>query len=409
MAILKAVRNCFFLVLAVPVVLGAILGIVYIGFWLFGPEAAHTDDYTWVKVADGFEAPTDIRHAGDERLFVLGRAGLIYVVDETETVRDEPFLDIRERVDSSLHVEQGLLALAFHPEYSENGYFFVYYTSNDLDVHISRFQVSEDDPNIANPNSEEIVIVIPQTRSTHNGGDLKFGPDGYLYISTGDGTALEIGTGQRLNDLLGKILRIDVEQLPYSIPDDNPFMEVDGARGEIFAMGLRNPWRFSFDSQSHDIFIGDVGASRVEEVNYLPSGESGYNFGWSTYEGNTSQDLSDYNYPEYDRDELTFPLAFYERNWLNPSEIVAEGYYRCAIVGGYTYRGRALPDLVGSYFYTDWCAGLIWRIDTTAEQWESVEWMDTDFMISSFGTDVNGELYITSFGESAIYRLEATS
>ncbi|MFP4322850.1 MAG: PQQ-dependent sugar dehydrogenase [Anaerolineales bacterium] len=410
---LKAVRNCGLLALgAVGLLLIIGLGVAaYVV--LTAPEAATSDLIRFEEVADGMTEPNGLAHVNDERLFVHERQGRIWVIDAQGTRLEPAFLDIRDQVRSSDHNEQGLLGLAFAPDYAENGYFFIHYTALDDDdqlwSRVTRWQVSADDPNRADPASETLVLEYPQPGNTHNAGQLAFGPDGYLYIGTGDGGQLgrqDLQTGQIRSDLLGAILRIDVSTLPYQIPPDNPFVDEPDARPEIWLYGLRNPWRFSFDTATGDLYIGDVGAGAWEEVNYVPAGSpGGLNFGWSIYEGSQENRLAADHPQRPPREALTFAVAEYARNFDNPGQIVSEGGHRCAVIGGYVYRGAAIPELDGSYLYADWCSGLVWRLTREGDTWQNAPFMDTDHTISSWGQGPDGELYIVNYRDGALWRM----
>ena len=287
-----------------------------------------------------------------------------------------------------------MLSAAFHPDYANNGFFYVNYTDVNGDTVIARYSVSGD-PNIANPNSAVILAVIPQPSGFHNGGQLQFGPDGYLYIGMGDGGSP--APAQNLNSLLGKMLRVDVDNgFPFAIPPDNPFVGVQGAQDEIWAYGLRNPWRFSFDRFTGDLFIADVGENDWEEANFhSASSAGGENYGWSLMEGSSC-----FNPPANCNDgTLTLPIVEYSH---------ALG---CAIVGGYRYRGAEIPQLLGTYLYSDNCSGRIWgATEISSNVWTTTEFTDTNFSVSSFGEDEFGEIYFTHFSQNgAIYRLSSDS
>jgi hypothetical protein len=347
-------------------------------------------------VAGGLSRPVAIRAAGDGsgRLFVVEQAGRIMVLRGGEVLAT-PFLDIASRVDSSGN-EQGLLGLAFHPEHEANGSFFVNYTydppgSGPDTTRVSRFTVAAGDPDRADPGSETVVLEFAQDFSNHNGGDLHFGPDGFLYIASGDGG----GGGdpndraQRLGTLLGKLLRIDVDgAVPYAVPPDNPFVGVVGARPEIWAYGLRNPWRFSFDRATGDLFIGDVGQNAVEEIDFQPAASTGgENYGWSCLEGDVAA-----GYNPCDGRPLTAPILVYGHE---------QG---CSVTGGYRYRG-SITELLGLYVFGDFCSGRIWRAAESAGRWRAELWADTELRISSFGEDEDGELVVVDLERGEVYRL----
>ena len=292
--------------------------------------------------ATGFSSPVNVKHAGDNRLFVAERAGIIKIVNDEGVLNATPFLDINALVTNN-GGEQGLLAMAFHPDYVTNGYFYVNYIDNSGNTVISRF--TRDTFDSANPNSELVLMNIIQPFANHNGGDMHFGADGFLYISTGDG-----GSGgdpgnraQDLTLLLGKMLRIDVNTTSngnnYAIPSDNPFVSNATALDEIWAYGLRNPWKFSFDRQTNDIWIADVGQGEIEEINRMPFNSAGINYGWRCYEGN-----SVFNLTECPADNtLTFPVNQYSHfDGVN---------FKCSITGGYRYRGTAATQLKWPLFF----------------------------------------------------------
>lgn len=343
--------------------------------------------------ASGFDRPVNIKHAGDDRLFVMEQDGIIKILNSNGTTESTNFLDIDSRV-GSIGNEQGLLGLAFHPNYATNGYFFVYYTNNSGDTVVSRFSRIGISPEIADPNSELVILTFSQPFSNHNGGELQFGPDGYLYISSGDG-----GSGgdpqnnsQNLTNLLGKLLRIDVNNStvsnPYAIPADNPFVGNASARDEIWSYGLRNAWKFSFDSTNNDLWIADVGQNAREEINQVSHTAAGLNYGWRCYEGNNAFNLS--GCPN--SNTLTFPVSEY-----------AHTGGRCSITGGYVYRGSVYPNLIGKYFFADVCTQEVGYLTFDNGIWNSTfETFSGGFV--AFGEANNGELYISTLGGN-IFRL----
>ncbi|VAW79477.1 FIG01022095: hypothetical protein [hydrothermal vent metagenome] len=355
-------------------------------------------------ISKGLNNPVAVTHAGDDsgRLFVTEQHGTVAIIRNGHKL-PEPFLDIRSRV--SCCGETGFLSMAFHPRYQETGYVYVNYTNLDKDTVIARYQVS-DNPDQIDPGSAYPLLTIKQTAQIHNGGQLQFGPDGYLYIGMGDGGSFgstddEDSGGdphnraQNKTELLGKLLRLDVDHgTPYGIPDDNPFKGWEKARPEIWALGFRNPWRFSFDRETGDLFISDVGETKREEINFQPANsKGGENYGWRRMEGNLCFK------PTYDCNDGSLVLP-----------IIEYGHYSgCAIIGGYRYRGSAFPDLVGTYLYADFCTSSVfgaWPSSDNAE-WRSTLLRKASFSITSFGEDQQGEVYITSFGgeNGALYRL----
>jgi glucose/arabinose dehydrogenase len=314
-----------------------------------------------------------------DRFLVVEQPGLVRILDNGVMLTD-PFLDIQDRVGSE-GAEQGLLDLEPDPNFAENGYFYVNYTNREGDTRISRFQTVDPEKVRAEPNSEEIILQIQQPYSNHNGGDIDFGPDGLLYIATGDGGSAgdPLGNAQSLNTLLGKILRIDVNgELPYSIPDDNPFVSGDGL-AEIWAYGLRNPWRFSFDSLTGDIYIADVGQDMWEEINYSEQSKAaGVNFGWNIFEGN-----HEYSGVQPSGFSTQSPVLEYNHG------------SGCSVTGGEVYRGNQLPELYGVYFYGDYCSGNVWGLfKNEAGSWQNKLLFENIAQISSFGLDDFGELYL---------------
>jgi glucose/arabinose dehydrogenase len=349
-----------------------------------------------------FANPVDLQHAGDDtdRIFVVSQNGRIYVFENRPEVEEAGlFLDISDRVEFG--GERGLLGLAFHPDFKNNGYFFVYYTApNPLRSVIARFTVSESDPNRADAMGEAIILEFNQPRVNHNGGQIAFGPDGYLYIASGDGG----GSGdpgnnaQNRRNLLGAILRLDVDttqgDLNYSVPDDNPFTgNTEGYREEIYAFGLRNPWRMSFDIETGWLWCGDVGQSSWEIIHLI---ENGKNYGWNIIEGSHCYP------PETECDKTGLELPIYEYKW---------GEDGRSITGGYVYRGSALPDLYGMYIYGDYLFGTVWALEYDGES-EPVnsKLIDSGFLISSFGTDEAGEIYILRYaGNGGIYKFDTAT
>ena len=338
-----------------------------------------------------------LTHAGDGSgyLFLVLQEGQIIVFQNNDDVESLiVFLDIRDRVDDSEN-EEGLLGLAFDPHYESNGYFYVHYTaSSPARSIISRFSVTVDDQQKADIESELVILQINQPYDNHNGGHIAFGPDGYLYIGLGDGGngGDPHGNGQNNRTLLGTILRIDVsdssEQKKYGIPPDNPFAGLKYEKNEIWAYGLRNPWRFSFDEETGLLWVGDVGQNKFEEIDIV---EKGGNYGWNVLEGFHCHPDST---SSCDSEEFEAPIVEYDRD---------EG---CSVTGGYVYRGSIFNFLYGSYIYGDFCSGLIWALNYDGTKIVDVTILvDSDLIISSFGEDEEGELYILSF-DNKIYRLK---
>ncbi|HEY5805754.1 MAG TPA: PQQ-dependent sugar dehydrogenase [Candidatus Saccharimonadales bacterium] len=349
-----------------------------------------------VKVATGLSEPTAIAataDTNDKRLFVAEQGGTIQTVKADGTLETTPFLDIKSKIKSG--GEMGLLGLAFHPKVADNNYFFVNYTDKNQNTIVARYSIAKSTGR-ADPKSEKVLLKIKQPYTNHNGGSLAFGPDGYLYIGMGDG-----GSGgdpenrtQDKNDLLGKILRINVDGDSYTTPSNNPFAQ-GGGKPEIWALGLRNPWRFSFDIKTGDMYIADVGQGSYEEINIQKTtSKGGMNFGWRCYEGthkfNTEgcQQASDYTQPaiEYDHSEN-----------------------RCSVTGGYVYRGAKFPALTGKYFYSDYCGGQVYYASESSGTWTTTTAATTSYKPSTFGQDSSGELYLADYATGTIYHITATA
>ncbi|SFD69407.1 PQQ-dependent sugar dehydrogenase [Massilia yuzhufengensis] len=335
--------------------------------------------------------------AGDARLFVLERAGRIRVV-ENGNLLSAPFLDISGRVFTG--GEGGLLSMAFDPQYARNGYFYIYFTDPQQNIVIERFTAGSN-PNLADATSSLVILRIPHPNFTnHFGGQVAFGPDGFLYLGPGDGGGAgdPNGNGQNLNSLLGKLLRIDVSAAtavqPYTIPASNPFRNQAGRRAEIWAAGLRNPWRFSFDGSL--LYLSDVGQDRREEVNIAAADAAGANYGWNTMEGTLC-----YNAATCDRSGLVLPVFEYDHG--------SNDTNGCSITGGFVYRGRAMPELAGRYFYSDYCRGFLKSfLATGGSITEQRDWNVSGIgNVVSFGQDGQGELYLMS-SRGSVYKIGRT-
>lgn len=347
--------------------------------------------YQLVPVASGFSRPLYVTHAGDGsgRLFVVEQGGAIRVIKDG-VVLAQPFLDVsglisREALEDG-YTERGLLGLAFHPGYADNGWFYIDYTDVNGHTVVARYTVSADDPDRADPASAAPLLYVQQPYANHNGGHMAFGPDGYLYVSLGDGGSGgdPDGNGQNLATLLGSILRLDVNVADgYAIPADNPFVDREGAHPEIWAWGLRNVWRFSFDRATGDLYLADVGQDQWEEINFQPVSSAGdENYGWNAFEGThvySGQPAAS---------DVVAPVLEY-----------AHSNGRCSVTGGYVYRGERIPALQGVYLYGDWCTGTIWSAQQDAGGlWQAVVSLESGRSISSFGEDEAGELYLVDYG-----------
>ncbi|AWA29457.1 cadherin [Flavobacterium magnum] len=343
--------------------------------------------------ATGFNSPVEIVNAGDDRLFVVQQTGVIKILNANQVTNPSAFLNISSLISTG--GERGLLGLAFHPNYATNGYFYVNYTNTSGSTVVARYSVNASNPNLANTVGT-ILLTIPQPYANHNGGTLRFGPDGYLYIGMGDG-----GSGgdpgnraQNKNELLGKMLRLDVDNgTPYAIPAANPYAAADGA-DEIWAIGMRNPWKFSFDTVDGNLWIADVGQENVEEINKVPVGDGGYNFGWRCYEGNSAYDTSGCAA----QNTMTFPFATYSS---------AGGSGNCSVTGGYVYRGTAYPNFVGKYFFADYCSDKIGMVSSTGSISYSSVLPGGGF--TTFGVNASNELFVASQNNGVVYKVVDTS
>lgn len=344
----------------------------------------------WLEeIVTGISNPIYLTSAGDDsgRLFVLEQTGAIRLIKDG-ALQSTPFLNIADRVNQDIRTsysERGLLGLAFHPDYAENGQFFVHYNDRPGNTVIARYHVSADNPDAADPGSEEIIFTHDQPFPNHNGGQIDFGPDGYLYIAMGDGGSAgdPLNSGQTPGSLLGKILRIDVDgEAPYSIPADNPANSVNpDLAPEVWAWGLRNPYRFSFDRDTGDLYIADVGQNQWEEVNFQPADSpGGENYGWKIYEATRrySSDAEPAN--------VVMPIAEYDHS------------NGCSITGGYVYRGQAIPALQGVYIFGDWCSGKLWATyrDDSGD-WQTIPFGESHRQITAFGQGDDGELYLVAY------------
>lgn len=354
------------------------------------------DTLQLVRIATGFDRPLYLTSAGDgsQRMFVVEQRGLIWTLHDS-VVQPDPFLDIRDRVDRNAN-ERGLLGLAFAPDFATSGVVYVHYsttTRNGLaagDTVLASYLVDPGDPTRADPASETILLTQRQPFGNHNGGQLAFGPDGYLYMGLGDGGSGgdPQNHGQNPSTLLGTILRLDVSASGYTVPPDNPFVNGGGA-AEVWAWGLRNPWRFSFDSRTGDLYIGDVGQNRNEEISFQAAGTpGGVNYGWRPVEG------FDCFINGCDPSLYAPPVVTYDRSG------------GCSVTGGYVYRGTTLPALYGVYLYADYCTGNVWGLVRDASgAWQHTLLLDTDLTIASFGVDDAGELYLLDHAGSVFQLL----
>lgn len=342
---------------------------------------------TFERIFDDLNSPVGYvdAHDGSGRFFILEQGGRILVSIAGE-MRSTPFLDISDQVSTGS--EQGLLGMALDPGFAENGRVFVSYTDVEGNSQIVRYTVSADDRNRLDTDSAFTILSLEQPRPNHNGGDIHFGPDGFLYLGFGDGGGQgdPEGNSQNPGVLFAKILRIDVSgaEEPYGIPSDNPYVDDSSFVPETFAWGLRNPWRFSFDRETGDLWIGDVGQNDIEEIDLVPAGTSGQNFGWNVLEGNEC-----YAEPDCDPSAYTAPVDQYTHD------------YGCSVTGGYVYRGTAIPGLVGTYLFADYCTGYLWGLIPNGDgTYVATDFIETGMNPSSFAQDASGELYVVDLAGS---------
>lgn len=372
------------------------------------PAARGAQEIALRKIAGGLTQPTYLLSLPDDpdRLFVLEKPGRIVSLDGAGRAQERAVLDMRDRVSDVS--ERGFLGMAFHPRFgAENRWFFLHYSDKRGATVVSRFELPRPEagrPWVADEKSEKVIFTLEQPWANHNGGMIEFGPDGFLYLGLGDGGAAndQLGAGQDLGNLLGKILRFDVDHGdPYSIPESNPFVGVEGAKPEIWAYGIRNAWRFCFDPENGDLWIGDIGQNLWEEIDWLPGGHpGGANFGWDVVEG-----THDFEPREgLDRSSLTMPV--YEFPHGKPRN-------HCSVTGGFVYRGEAIPWLRGAYFWADYCSNAVGtlRVDRQGRVTEEIDWtrrLDPDGKlrdVASFGRDAAGELYLLSLSQGVVWKL----
>jgi glucose/arabinose dehydrogenase len=355
---------------------------------VFGFAVKAQNELQWQPIAEGFHFITAIvpEPNDDTRLFIADLEGQIRII-ENGILLDEPFLDVSGLISTETY-GQGLTGMSFHPDYAENGFFYISYTPVGNSPILARYTVS-DNPRVADAESAEIILQVDHASPWHNGGDIAFGQDDYLYWSMGDG-AYKRSPSQNLRSHLGAILRLDVNgELPYEIPVDNPYLDNPDALPELWAKGLRNPWRFSFDSLTGDMYIADVGEAQMEEINFQTAdSRGGENYGWNLFEGT-------WLYNGGSDEGLSYPVVEYPHDNGN-----------CSITGGYVYRGRNLPELDGKYIFGDYCSGTIW---TTYRQdngnWFTAQLMETTTLITTFGRDNAGEIYLGDGRGGMVYKL----
>lgn len=344
------------------------------------------------EFATRFTAPVEIAHANDSRMFVVQQNGIIRIVQPNGAVNADNFLNISSKI--TYGGERGLLGLAFHPQYPTNGYFFVYYNDTGGNITVARYTRSSANPDIADPATEKIILNQPKPFDNHNGGSIHFAPDGYLWVVTGDGGSGgdPNNNGQNKNSLLGKLLRLDINSTgPYNIPPGNPFVGIDGA-DEIWAYGLRNAWKFNFDTASGNVMIADVGQGQIEEINRMPLTQAGINYGWRCYEGNSAYNTTGCAA----QSTMTFPVAAYNHSG-----------GRCSITGGYVYRGTQFPALQGKYIFADYCSTQIGILNAD----DSITWTPafSGNNFSTFGINNQNELFAAAVNSGKIFRVTTTT
>jgi glucose/arabinose dehydrogenase len=357
-----------------------------VSFSIFNAQSINLEEF-----ATGFTAPVEITHANDSRMFVVQQNGIIKIIQPNGSVNSANFLDISSKI--TYGGERGLLGLAFHPQYSTNGYFFVYYNDTSGNITVARYTRSSN-PDVADAATEKIILNQPKPFDNHNGGSIHFAPDGYLWIVTGDGGSGgdPNNNGQNKNSLLGKLLRLDINSTgPYNIPADNPFVGTDGA-DEVWAYGLRNAWKFNFDTVSGNVMIADVGQGNIEEINRMPITQSGINYGWRCYEGNNAYNTSGCTA----QSTMTFPVAAYNHSG-----------GRCSITGGYVYRGLQYPALQGKYIFADYCSTQIGILNNDDSITWSAAFSGNNF--STFGINNQNELFVAAVNNGKIFKVTTST
>ncbi|WP_336733395.1 PQQ-dependent sugar dehydrogenase [Chryseobacterium sp. VD8] len=359
---------------------------------IFSSLMLNAQSITLEEFATGFTAPVEIAHANDSRMFVVQQNGIIKILQSDGTVNSANFLNISSKI--TYGGERGLLGLAFHPQYPSNGYFFVYYNDTGGNITVARYTRSFTDPDVVDPATEKIILNLPKPFDNHNGGSIHFAPDGYLWVVTGDG-----GSGgdpnnnaQNKNSLLGKLLRLDINSTgAYNIPPGNPFVGIDGA-DEVWAYGLRNAWKFNFDTVSGNVMIADVGQGQIEEINRMPLTQAGINYGWRCYEGNNTYNTTGCAA----QSTMTFPVAAYDHSG-----------GKCSITGGYVYRGTQFPALQGRYFFADYCSTQIGSLNSD----DSITWTSafSGNNFSTFGVNNQNELFVAAVTSGKIFRITTTT
>ncbi|MEC3876870.1 PQQ-dependent sugar dehydrogenase [Chryseobacterium salviniae] len=357
-----------------------------ISFSIFNAQSINLEEF-----ATGFTAPVEITHANDSRVFVVQQNGIIKIVQPNGIVNSSNFLNISSKI--TYGGERGLLGLAFHPQYAVNGYFFVYYNDTSGNITVARYTRSSN-PDVADAATEKIILNQPKPFSNHNGGSIHFAPDGYLWIVTGDGGSGgdPNNNGQNKNSLLGKLLRLDINSTgPYNIPPGNPFVGTDGAY-EVWAYGLRNAWKFNFDTVSGNVMIADVGQENIEEINKMPITQAGINYGWRCYEGNDPYNTSGCAA----QSTMTFPVAVYDHSG-----------GKCSITGGYVYRGTQYPALQGKYIFADYCSTQIGIMNSDNSITWSAAFSGNNF--STFGINSQNELFVAAVNNGKIFRVTTST